>query len=180
MTARQRGWILPPSALMLFAGVFIGREVSGLFWPFFACVLALVSILLLKGMGRFFACIVFSLTLGFCAGSVAFHPVLPPEGEYTVRAVVSDEVSSGSFGQVRVYLSDIALDDRPFGGGAYWTFYSDTDQPDLLPVFIPSRRFSDSVRRYPEDSGMSGRSPDRNPPQKRPEYQSTGNPLSGP
>ena len=133
MTARQRCWILPPSALMLFAGVFIGREVSGLFWPFFACVLALVSILLLKGMGRFFACIVFSLTLGFCAGSVAFHPVLPPEGEYTVRAVVSDEVSSGSFGQVRVYLSDIALDDRPFGGGAYWTFYSDTDQPDLLP-----------------------------------------------
>ena len=133
MTSRQRGWLLPPSALALLAGVFIGREVSGLFWPIFACIMALVSVLLLKGLGRFIACVVFSLTLGFCTGSVAFHPVLPPEGEYTVRAVVSDEVSSGSFGQIRVYLSDITLDNRPYGGGAYWTFYSDADLPDLLP-----------------------------------------------
>ena len=133
MTERQRGWLLPPAALALVAGVFAGRISSGLVFPLIGCLFAACAVFLLKGKGRFAACILFSLALGTCAGCVSFHPVLPPEGDYTVTGVISDEISSGSFGQVRVYLSDVSLDHRAVSGGAYWTFYTDTEIPELLP-----------------------------------------------
>lgn len=133
MTVRQRGWLLPPAALILVAGVFLGRNTEAIFLPVVGCFLALLAVLLLKGRGRFAACLVFSLALGTAAGCIAFHPVLPSEGDYTVHAVISDDVSLGSFGQVRVYLSDVLLNDRPLNGGAYWTFYSDDECSGLQP-----------------------------------------------
>lgn len=133
MTERQRGWLLPPAALALVAGVFAGRISSGLMFPVIACIFAACSVFLLKGKGRFAACIVFSLALGVFTGCASFHPDLPPERDYAVTGVISDEISSGSFGQVRVYLSDVSLDNRTVSGGAYWTFYTDTEMPELLP-----------------------------------------------
>ena len=133
MTARQRSWLLPPSALALVAGVFLGRMTPDLLCPVTALVLAALSVLLLKGKGRFAACLVLALSLGCLSGSVSFHPALPPEGDYEIRGIVSDEVTSGSFGQVRVYLSDVSLNERPLSGGAYWTFYPESDIPELLP-----------------------------------------------
>ena len=133
MTIRQRSWLLPPAALALVAGVFLGRNAAGIFLPLFACILTFAAVFLLKGRLRFIACIIFSFMLGILAGTVAFHPTLPPEGQYNVQGVISDEVSSCSFGQYRISLSDVTLDGRPLSGGAYWTFYSDEDHSALLP-----------------------------------------------
>lgn len=133
MNKLQRGWLLPPSAIALVAGVFIGRGTDSLVLPVLACILALSAVLLLKEWQRFSACIAFSLALGVCAGCIAFHPGLPPEADYTVRGIISDEITYGSFGQHRVYLSDVTLDDRPLSGGLYWTFYADEQQTSLVP-----------------------------------------------
>ena len=133
MNKLQRGWLLPPAALALVAGVFIGRGTDSPVLPFIACFLALSAVLLLKEWQRFSACIAFSLALGVCAGCIAFHPGLPAEAEYTVRGIISDEITYGSFGQHRVYLSDVTLNDRPLSGGLYWTFYADEQQTALIP-----------------------------------------------
>ena len=133
MNALQRGWLLPPAALALVAGVFIGRETDSMLLPVAACILAVPAVLLLKDWLRFAACIVCSLALGVCAGCIAFHPALPAEADYTVRGIISDEVTCGSFGQHRIYLSDVTLDDRPLSGGLYWTFYADEQHTELIP-----------------------------------------------
>ena len=133
MTPQQRSWLLPPAALVLVAGVFIGRDTSVLFWPLFALFAAVVSVIFLRDRLRFLACLALSFALGVSAGALSFHPRLPAEQEYDVRAIVSDEVSEGPFGQVRVYLSDVQLDGRSFSGGAYWTFYSDQVPEELQP-----------------------------------------------
>ncbi|MBR3333999.1 MAG: ComEC/Rec2 family competence protein [Clostridia bacterium] len=133
MTQRQRGWLLPPAAVSLLAGVFIGRETDRAVWPLCAVFFALFAVLLLRGRLRFIACITVALSLGVFAGSLAFHPALPDEGEYTVSGVISDEVTTGSFGQYRLYLSDVSLNGFPYSGKAYWTFYSDVTLSELLP-----------------------------------------------
>ena len=133
MTQRQRGWLLPPAAVSLLAGVFIGRETDQAVWPLCAVFFSLFAVLLLRGRLRFVACITVALTLGVFAGSLGFHPALPDEGEYTVSGVISDEVTTGSFGQYRLYLSDVSLNNFPNSGKAYWTFYSDAALSELLP-----------------------------------------------
>lgn len=133
MNAHQKGWLLPVSSVLLVSGVFIGRDTDNFLLAFAVCLLAVTAALLLKGRGRFTAILVFCLGLGIIAGSVSFHPALPPEDDYDVSAVISDEISSGSFGQVRVCLSDVKLNQRPFPSGAYWTFYTDELPEDLLP-----------------------------------------------
>ena len=118
---------------MLVAGIFLGRNLTAFIFPAAACALGIIAALLLKGRSRFAACLAFCFALGACSGSLAFHPVLPAEGEYGIRGIVSGEVTRGSFGQVRTYLSDVTVDGRPLSGGAYWTYYTDEMPPDLLP-----------------------------------------------
>lgn len=131
MTQRQRGWLILPASLLLVCGVFVGRNTSDVLFPFIACIPALVAIPLLKRKGRFIACLSFSFVLGVTSGCSAFHPSLPAEDTYAVRGIVSDEITTGSFGQYRVYLSDITLNDHAFSGGAYWTFYTDEPVSEL-------------------------------------------------
>ena len=133
MTSHQRGCLLPPAAIALVAGVFAGRNIQNVFLSFAACVLSALAVLLLCGRFRFFACIVFCTVLGVFLGSLSFHPALPPEKDYQVRGIISDEVSTGSFGQVRIYLSDVELNGSPYSAGAYWTFYIDIFPQDLRP-----------------------------------------------
>ena len=142
MTTRQRGWLLPPAAIMLLAGVFLGRNLTDIIFPSAACVMALLAAIILKGSGRFIASIVFCLALGVFSGSCAFHPALPEEAEYNIHGVISDEVTRGSFGQVRVYLCDVTLDGRPLSGGAYWTYYTEEAADNLLPGKAVSFRAS--------------------------------------
>ena len=133
MTSHQRGWLLPPAAIALLAGVFLGRNTENCLLPLLACICALAAVLLLRGRLRFAACIAASLALGACAGCFSFHPALPAEGSYQVRGVICDEVTSGAFGQHRLYLCDVTLDGRPLSGRAYWTFYDSEENSDLEP-----------------------------------------------
>ena len=133
MTKRQRGWLLPPASVFLIAGIFLGRGTAVLLWPLLAVVLCVPAVLLLRGRMRFLACLVFSFCLGTAAGTLSFHPSLPPEGDYEVRAVVSDEISSGQFGQIRTTLSLVELNGLPYTGSAWWSFYTDAVPEDLLP-----------------------------------------------
>ena len=142
MTQHQRGWLLPPASIMLVAGVFIGRNLVFPLYSIAACVLCLTAAVIMKGRFRFSACLAFCFALGVTAGCFAFHPYMPDEKDYDVRGVVCDEITYGSFGQVRIPLTEIALDDRPFSGGAYWTFYSDEIPENLSPGCSVSFRAS--------------------------------------
>ena len=138
MTARQRAWLLPPAVLFLIAGILFGRGMASPLWPWLACLPAAVAVVLLRGKYRFAACMLLCLTLGAGAGQTAWHPYLPQEMDYEVRGVISEEITEGRFGQVRVFLSDVSLNGRPLSSGAYWTFY--TDEEDPLPGdFVPGR-----------------------------------------
>ena len=90
MTARQRAWLLPPASLFLMAGILLGRGMASPLFPWLACLPAVAAVCLLRGRFRFAACMVLCLALGAAAGQMAWHPALPPEGEYEVRGIISD------------------------------------------------------------------------------------------
>ena len=135
MTARQRAWLLPPSAFFLIIGVLLGRQTAAPWLALIACVPLLAGILLSRGLIRWFACLLLSMAVGTMAGSLAWHPTLPPEGDYDVEGVISEEIRYGSFGQVRVELTNVRLNGTSFSSGVYWTFYvrEEEDLPDLAP-----------------------------------------------
>ena len=133
MTKHQRSWLLPPAAVALVTGIFLGRNAENLSPALCAVAFSLFAVILLNKRLRFYACIATSLAIGVLAGCIAFHPSLPSEKDYQIRGVISDEISKGSFGQYRLYLSDVTLDNRHLAGGAYWTFYDDEAPENLLP-----------------------------------------------
>ena len=139
LTPRQRGWLLPPVAVALLAGVFAGRASSQLLFSIAASLAAFAAILLLKSRLRFAACVMFAVALGSLAGYLAFHPALPAEGDYRVSGIISGEIGEGNFGQVRVTLSSVTLNDRSVSGGAYWTFYQDEEESPEARDLIPGR-----------------------------------------
>ena len=128
MTSRQRSWLLPPAVLALIAGILLGRATPSPVLALIACLPVLAAVLLGKGMLRFISCLVLSLAIGAAAGSLAWHPSLPPEADYDVQGVITDEIRSGHFGQVRIKLSHVTLNGREHSGGAYWTFYLSGDE----------------------------------------------------
>ena len=133
MNTRQRSWLLPAASLPLIAGVLIGRGTPSPWFALAACVLLVFAVILLKGRLRFAACLLIALALGTAAGSLAWHPSVPPEGSYEVRGVVSSEIRSGNFSQFRADLSDVTLNGRELSAGAYWTFYADELPEGLEP-----------------------------------------------
>ena len=112
MTSRQRSWLLPPAVLALIAGILLGRATPSPVLALIACLPVLAAVLLGKGMLRFISCLVLSLAIGAAAGSLAWHPSLPPEADYDVQGVITDEIRSGHFGQVRIKLSHVTLNGR--------------------------------------------------------------------
>ena len=139
MTARQRSWLLPPAVLALIAGILLGRNTPSPALALVACLPVLATVLLGKGLLRFAACLVLSLAVGVAAGSLAWHPSLPPEADYDVQGVISDEIRSGHFGQVRIKLTHVTLNGREHSGGAYWTFYLSDDEE--LPAGLEPGKF---------------------------------------
>ncbi len=153
MTGRQRAWLLPPALLFLIAGILLGRNMASPLLPWLSCLPAVSAVFLLRGRFRFAACLVLSLALGAAAGQTAWHPVLPPEGEYAVRGIISDEIRRGNYGQVRTALSEVTLNGRPISAGAYWTFYTDEDTlPDGLS---PGREVSFHASLYHPEGAMN-------------------------
>ncbi len=128
MTSRQRSWLLLPAVLALIAGILIGRGTPSPAFALVACLPVLAAILIGKGLLRFAGCLLLSLAVGSAAGSLAWHPSLPPEADYDVQGVISDEIRSGHFSQVRVKLTHVTLNGREHSGGAYWTFYLSGDE----------------------------------------------------
>ena len=133
MTARQKAWLLPAAAVAVTLGILLGRLVSSV-WPGVLCVLlSLSAAFLLKGMARWAACLLVSLTVAMVSSAVAFHPVLPPEGDAHVTGIVGDEIRPGSNHQWKVTLYHVNVNGDSLSGGAYWTFYADTLPEELLP-----------------------------------------------
>ena len=153
MTARQRAWLLPPAALFLIAGILLGRGMASPLLPWLACLSALAAVFLLRGRFRFAACMALFLALGAAAGQTAWHPALPPEGEYEVRGIVSDEIRMGNYGRVRTSLSEVTLGGRPLSSGAYWTFYADEDT--LPEGLMPGREVSFRASLYYPEGAMN-------------------------
>ena len=132
MTRRQREWLLPPAVLFLAAGILLGRETAVSLWAWIGFALALCAVFLLRGRLRFAAVLAAVLALGTAAGSMAWHPALPAEGEYEIRGIVADEVRRGSFGQVKTTLTGLSLNGEPYASGGYWSFYTEEDLPEGL------------------------------------------------
>ena len=131
MTPRQKGWLLPPSAVCLTAGILLGRSSASPLFIFTACLLSTVSFIFLKGRLRMAACLSIVLSIGALTGFWAYHPSLPEEGDYLVRGIVTDELKAGRFGQFSTRISHVSLDGRSFSGSLYWSFY--TDENEELP-----------------------------------------------
>ena len=148
MTVRQRSWLLPFAALFVAFGILCGRTADSPLIPLLACLAAFAAILLVRGALRFAACMALSLALGSLTAQGAWHPALPPEGDYFVRGIVSDTVRRGNFGQVRVYLSDVSLNGRPLSSGAYWTFYLDEENEVLPEGLLPGQEAAFTASLY--------------------------------
>ncbi len=133
MTARQRGWLLPPLAVCFAAGILTGRAASSWLFALAGLAAALAACFLSRGRGRFCACLALALCLGALRGYAGYHPSLPPEGTCLVSGVVSEEVEFRNGRQVRTALRRVTLDGRPAAGGAYWSFYADEVPEDLVP-----------------------------------------------
>ena len=154
MTARQRGWLLPPLALSLALGILLGRQ-SGAVWPGLAALgLALAAAVLTLGRRRFCALLAAGLALGFLRGAQAYHPALPAEGEYMISGIVCAEVESSGSDQIRTVLTQVTLDGIPLRGDAYWTFYAEEIPGTLQPgrqVSFQGSLYHPSGASNPED-----------------------------
>ena len=127
MNIRQRSWLLPAASLFLMAGVLIGRRSVLPWFALIACVPFLFAVILSRGWFRYVACLLLCTALGTAAGSLGWHPTVPPVGDVDVTGVISSEIRTGSFGQYRMDLSDVTLNGTSFSASAYWTFYAKED-----------------------------------------------------
>ncbi len=140
MNKRERGWLLPPMAVLLALGILLGR-ITDRFWPSaLGCVFTLAAVCICRNKtrfrsvsARFVALLAFAFCLGSLCGQIAFHPVLPEERTCGVTGIVSDEIRPGPNGQYRTVLTHVTLDGEPVSSGAYWSFYTDAFPEGLCP-----------------------------------------------
>ena len=120
-------------ALCLAAGLLLGRQADTFLWGALGCLLVLPAVFLLRGRLRFAALLALALAVGCLRGWAAWHPVLPPEGDYLIGGVVTEEVEQTSGRRIRTYLSHVTLDGHPVPSAAYWSFYAEEIPPGLAP-----------------------------------------------
>ena len=145
-TAPHIAWMLPLGTLFFLCGILLGRSDSA--WLPAAIIggLALTGGCLSHGWRRSLAAGMMALAVGMLLCWHAFHPSLPAEGTYAVRATVAQEVHLRQDGQVQTVLSDVTLDGCA-APDAYWTFYLDEGEavPDWL---IPGAQLRMEARLY--------------------------------
>lgn len=125
VTQRQErllAWVLPWAALMLAAGILLGRMANAALPGWIALGCALMTVILCRGWGRFMAAGLTVCALGFVLGQAAYHPALPAEGTYTVSGIVTGEIRYGDRGQVKTELHHVTLNGVK-ADNAYWSFY---------------------------------------------------------
>ena len=140
MSKQERGWLLPPMAVLLALGILLGRVTESFLPPALGCFFTLTAVCLSRQgtrlgpfSARFIAVLVFAFCLGSLCGQIAFHPGLPEEQTCTVTGIVSDEIRPGANGQYRTVLTHVTLDGQPVSSGGYWTFYADEFPEELKP-----------------------------------------------
>lgn len=133
VTQRQErllAWVLPWAALMLAAGILLGRMANAALPGWIALGCALMTVVLCRGWGRFMAAGLTVCALGFVLGQAAYHPALPAEGTYTVSGIVTGEIRYGDRGQVKMELHHVTLNGVK-ADNAYWSFY--LAEEEVLP-----------------------------------------------
>jgi len=154
--AKQLAWMLPLSAVSLCLGILLGRASTVMLPALLAMAAAMAATLLTRGKPRQYAVLMAVLAFGCARGYAAWHPELPPEGDYLLCGTVSEEFRLREDAQVRTILRDVTLDGQPISGGAYWTFYLKEDEM-LPPELIPGCRVTMQASLYhpsgPENPG---------------------------
>lgn len=133
MNKSERGWLLPPMAVLLALGILLGHSAESILPFLIGCVLTLCAAFLGRGRFRFCAILAVTFCVGCISGCAAFHPALPEEGTYRVSGIVSDEIRTGPNGQIKTVLTHVTLDGRGMSSGAYWSFYEDEKPEGLMP-----------------------------------------------
>lgn len=123
MSNKDYAWFLPAAAVMLAAGILLGRAAGSVWFLWLMLPCAAAACVLLKGRGRWVAVQAMVLALGCVLGWHAYHPALPEEGDYVVSGVVAEEIRLREDGQVRTLLRSVMLNGEPLRSGAYWSFY---------------------------------------------------------
>ena len=133
MSTRLRGWLLPPLAVCLAAGILLGRTALSPLYGLAGLLLALAAVFLSREKGRFCALMALFLALGCLRGYMAWHPALPAEGDYLFSGIVCAQVEQRENQQVRTALTGVTLDGAPFRGDLYWSFYPEEMPEGLAP-----------------------------------------------
>ncbi len=132
-TPEHIAWLLPSGTLFFMCGIMLGR--IALDWRPLLIVLALggCAALLSHRWMRAAAVMAMALAVGGMLSWHGYHPVLPEEGQYTIRGTVVQEIVTEETGQVQTLLSGVTLDGAS-AGDAHWTFYLDEDE--ALPEWL--------------------------------------------
>ena len=126
-------WLLPAMVPALMAGILLG-SVSSSVWPGAAAVVLLLLALAMSSERSHLPLILLlTCAAGVVLGQLAWHPVLPEQGTYTVTGVVSDEVLQKDSQQIHTTLCDITLNGQPHTASAYWSFYAQEVPEGLVP-----------------------------------------------
>ena len=120
-------WLLPAGALFFLCGILLGSIASAWEWLLTLLLLALTACALGQGKLRWCAGAAVIIALGSLLSWQAHHPPMPPEGSYTVRGTVVQEVHWEAGGQVQTVLTDVTLNGTP-QPDAYWTWYLDEEE----------------------------------------------------
>lgn len=120
-------------------GILLGRIEMGWLPPLLMLAVSGMAVCMSRRWWRSVALMVAALSVGALCSWRAYHPALPAEGMYTIRATVVQEIATKETGQVQTLLSDVMLDgdsapDWQSAPDAYWTFYLDEDE--VLPEWL--------------------------------------------
>ena len=144
--AAYHAWLLPAGTLFLLLGILLGRGSLSWLPAAAAAVLALIAMLLSRRWLRTIAALLLALSMGAVLGWQGYHPALPQEGDYTIRATVADEIELAPDGHVQTLLTDVRLNGK-MAPDAYWTYYLDEDE--LLPDWLrPGVKLEMAARVY--------------------------------
>lgn len=132
-TPKHIAWLLPVGTLFFLCGILLGRIAQSWIPAFAMLVLSGLAALLSRRWRRTAALVMAALSAGALLSWRTYHPVLPAEGDYTVRATVMQEIVTDERGQVQTLLTGVMLDGQPAPDG-YWTFY--LDEEETLPEWL--------------------------------------------
>ncbi len=145
-TPAHRAWLLPAGTLFLLLGILLGKAALSWHPAAVAAGFSLIAVLLSRRWLRTAAVMLLALSFGAWLGWHGYHPALPPEGEYAVRAMVADEIDIDEKGQVQTILTDLTLNGRSAADG-YWTYYLNPGEP--MPDWLaPGAQLTMTARLY--------------------------------